>query len=387
MKLTPFHRRGFTLVELLVVIAIIGILIALLLPAVQAAREAARRMQCTNQLKQLSLACHNMHDQTGFIPQAMAQKELCCDLNSKEGYPEFAPYTTAENKKRYLARTCLSFLIPLLPYIEQQAAYSNCKLAAENLFSCVHVSNGFTAGGVTVPNPYYTQISTILCPSDPVKAPIEASFGMTNYHCSWGDIWAGQYYETNAPSRGAFGRGERRDGNLASFVDGTSNTILIGEVALGRRIGNDRKIKGGCALNVAYSVATCNGYRGNGNELSSAATPGVSNQGFRWSVCFSNATGFHTVLPPNSPTCAIAANSENGSMVSASSYHAGGANVSLVDGSVRYISDTINSLSAGRSLDVFDALTDAERDAVIGESPYGIWGALGSKDGGESATL
>ncbi len=336
-------------------------------------------------MKQLALACHNMHEQVGYIPQAVAQRGVCCDLNQGDGLPAFATY--AGQRNQYLSRTCLSYLIPLLPFIEQQALYEDCRLAAKHNFSCVHANASFKANGATIPNPYYTQVATIICPSEPQQESIDGSFGVTSYHCSWGDVWTGPYYEQNAPRRGAFGRGDKGDGNLAGMTDGTSATVLLSEVAIGRRTGADKKIKGGCALNVKYSVSLCNSYVGSNGEFSSAATPGISNQGFRWSVCFSNGTGFHTVLPPNSPTCAPAANSENDGLVSASSYHSGGVNVAMVDGSVRFVSDTINALTAGQNLNALDGLSDADRSSYSGRSVYGVWGALGSKNGGETTNL
>ena len=97
------HRRGFTLVELLVVIAIIGILIALLLPAVQAAREAARRMQCTNNLKQLALACHNHHDTNGELPSGT----MCDPSRGSFGF---------------------SWIAQVLPHIEMESLYDTCEV-------------------------------------------------------------------------------------------------------------------------------------------------------------------------------------------------------------------------------------------------------------------
>lgn len=104
------RQRAFTLVELLVVIAIIGILIALLLPAIQAAREAARRSQCTNNLKQIGLALHNFHDTYGRFPAANHEKNFAVPAGSGN-YPNSA--------HRW------GFTVPLLPYIEQKALYDD----------------------------------------------------------------------------------------------------------------------------------------------------------------------------------------------------------------------------------------------------------------------
>ncbi len=106
-------RRGFTLVELLVVIAIIGILVALLLPAVQSAREAARRMQCQNHLKQLGLALHNYHDTLGYFPPS-------------SNWAAIAEVNTKNN-----ANLRANWVISILPYIEQQSLYNSFQCARQ----------------------------------------------------------------------------------------------------------------------------------------------------------------------------------------------------------------------------------------------------------------
>lgn len=126
-------RRAFTLVELLVVIAIIGVLIALLLPAVQAAREAARRSQCTNHLKQLGLACHNMHDTIGYFPSMNWQRGMCVEKNLAQGWAGDA-YNTDTNKLT-VAAARISYLVPLLPFMEQVAAYDEIKFAYDNTYA------------------------------------------------------------------------------------------------------------------------------------------------------------------------------------------------------------------------------------------------------------
>jgi prepilin-type N-terminal cleavage/methylation domain-containing protein/prepilin-type processing-associated H-X9-DG protein len=223
------RKGGFTLVELLVVITIIGILIALLLPAVQAAREAARSMQCSNNLKQLGLALHNYHDKWQQFPLGAAHW-LDTDWTS---------FTKDAHG---------SFLVALLPYIEQQSLYDHCD------FSTLTDYNS-KVGTTYV---HETWIQTFLCPSDVAKywggnkyywsegnSTQNQKRATTNYSGSMGS----QLFDTGGYFGNAFGTGTAYHGDSiargtisgvfshlawgAAFfeiTDGTSNTIALGEI-------------------------------------------------------------------------------------------------------------------------------------------------------------
>jgi prepilin-type N-terminal cleavage/methylation domain-containing protein len=211
-------RRGFTLIELLVVIAIIAILIALLLPAVQQAREAARRTQCKNNLKQLGLAIHNYHD-------------VCNKLPSNTGGNQGTGFQWNRGA---------GFLVHLLPYIEQTTLYNRIDFS--------QTGTGGQGGPIPNSNNYHTQVITAFrCPSDTASA----TSAFTNYAPSAGN----QYFDPNTPNAcgqypgNTHGQGSSQNtdsGDAAAIsgiysrggysprfrdiTDGLSNTIFMGEV-------------------------------------------------------------------------------------------------------------------------------------------------------------
>jgi prepilin-type N-terminal cleavage/methylation domain-containing protein len=203
------RRSAFTLVELLVVIAIIGVLVALLLPAVQAAREAARRSQCSNNLKQMALACHNHHDVYGHLPPSSFNRQFARAI-PMHWWHERLGYITA-----------------ILPFMEQKPLYD--RVIQYSIAGNPPWHNNAHAG---LPSPYIQRVNTLMCPSDiETKIMPDDWLAPTNYHCNRGDIlmpyWFWEF-------RGTFGMESRGRINFASVSDGTANTLLLSEVAVGK---------------------------------------------------------------------------------------------------------------------------------------------------------
>lgn len=349
----PKKRRAFTLVELLVVIAIIGILIALLLPAVQAAREAARRSSCGNNMKQLGLAIHNYHDTYDAMPYLSVQ----------------AAY----------GNQFVSGLVGLLPFVEQGALYDQIKLPN-------------TFGGVAYPAydqyrppafphrgdeylPWGAMIPAYLCPSDPGMAERSASAqGRNNYCFSVGD-WTPRVYDNT--SRGAFAC--RDTYNFRAITDGLSNTIAMGERCLGTAGG--QRVKGGGVPNQAVALndlptgnspIVCMGTLGTGGMYRSGLSYSAYRGGAFWAAGFPSTTMINTILPPNGPTCSRTTDGAEQMLVPPTSYHPGGAMLLWCDGAVSFISETVDTGNL------------ALPSVTAGPSPYGVWGAMGSKDGMEA---
>jgi type II secretory pathway pseudopilin PulG len=394
----------------LVVIAIIGILIALLLPAVQAAREAARRMSCSNNVKNLSLALHNFHDSNQSFPAARTN------------------WNTGSNTEGTLTR--FSAYFSLMPYIEQNQVYERftATLALKNAgdtTTMIEHPAGDIAGGATAGphspaancNPWSCQYCigsayldgfVLACPSDTASRAKIIMIGTnvstnrsTSYHFCYGDSSDKPYWPTftggvlqdttlHKNNRGAFTAQIGVSRTIEGIQDGSSNTIVFSEVCAGLNHNNaaGRLIKGGAAAksNVSPFVANpttlahrTTNVRACWNTKTGKTYTAASDDsidvwpGRRWSDALPHFTGFMTCLPPNGPTCAN--NDIGDAIVTASSYHPGGVVAGLGDGSVRFIQETINCGDIATA-NVVDS----------GESQFGIWGALGSINGGESKT-
>ena len=397
------NSSAFTLVELLVVIAIIGILIALLLPAVQAAREAARRMQCSNQLRQVGVAFHTMHDATKFFPSAAVQKGLSDNYwrpfgvtgRGNSGY-ERANTTYGGVPWNNTGR--IAWTAPLLPYMEQTARYETivrfAQRTTDSPVKCYTTTEFFTADGVQVSNPYAGNISTFICPSEQAQEPVNGSIGVLSYRINVGDesynnlesYWNGAGYTTGPVlHRGVGTRGDAMTIKMSSLTDGTSNTMLVAESGIATSnaatLQGLREGVGQTSADVYMSalsiIEECRALR-NGSKLRTAT---ASRKGNRWADAYAQYTVIHSILPPNAPSCAPSS-SEHG-LMTAGSYHTGGCNIVLGDASVQFVSDTINSMRSDYQTLLSGGATRSYGNS--GESYFGVWGALGTRNGGEAS--
>ncbi len=301
-------RKGFTLVELLVVIAIIGILIALLLPAVQAAREAARRSQCSNNLKQIGLGLHNYHDTHKSFPIGTVGYPL------PWGYPQWSNY-----------------LMAILPFCEQQALYDGLapilKLRVYPWDS--HPNTVFPASVQNV------GVESFLCPSDSRggKFGVGPAFGAHLFKTNYLGIYSGMNEQdvldeaSNSPAFNPLRKGVfryNRAANFAEFTDGTSNTLVFAEYLKGINDGDSRG-----------SPWTARAGR---QFLHVQLTPNTNIPDE--SIPYPSFCEAHNNVPQmNLPCVGVWSTTNN---VAARSMHPGGVNGLLGDASVHFFTETIN---------------------------------------------
>ncbi|MEM9366368.1 MAG: DUF1559 domain-containing protein [Planctomycetota bacterium] len=396
------RRLGFTLVELLVVIAIIGVLVGLLLPAVQAAREAARRMSCSNNFKQVGLAIHNYHAAYQFMP-----------IHGAGTYPETRrniwQAANPGNNHR------LSFLVGILPFLEQQALWERIAnpIDVNGDGQLVYGNNGgpdFPEFGPTPQNidyePWTVEIQTYRCPSDPGTGL--PSLGRTNYVACMGDSsWRGRdgrlqvrsgaaslpYPENNGFStrarhknRGMFAPQDQF--KFRDVLDGLSNTIAAGEIATdlgdrdirtmghrrtGGQIENQMRDNASYCLDLSLIDPARPQFWAQGVNTQNA----INGRGYRWADYLPYFGSCYTILPPNEALCTNSVTS--GVIATMSSRHQGGVHVLMGDGAVKFITE---SVEAGNRRSPMVAPGGAGLPSGS-QSPYGLWGAMGTKASAE----
>ena len=369
-------KQGFTLVELLVVIAIIGILIALLLPAVQAAREAARRTQCTSSMRQIGIAIHNYHD-------------------AYNAFPGFA----------YGGNGNTTPFVGILPQLEQKARfdqiYQYVGRDPNNEYQSPYNNQPWWSG----------RIAAICCPSDSETANDDMTRRIpTNFCFSDADFMLYEYGKFGN-NRSPFGMGTRGAGDpwmgstrwgggdgrgVAAITDGTSNTAAVSERAASPgMVGQEfNRIRGGYATATGSNFdawnqlpSACLALKGPNGGYAATVTQTRGGAGDNFGYCTLNNAIFQTILPPNGPSCTWPNPGEWTAYSPPTSYHSGGVNVAMCDSSVRFVSDSINTQTAGTAgLGEWFKYNNGSSINNTGISPFGVWGAMGTMNANDIAS-
>jgi prepilin-type N-terminal cleavage/methylation domain-containing protein/prepilin-type processing-associated H-X9-DG protein len=332
-----YTRRGFTLIELLVVIAIIAVLIALLLPAVQAAREAARRAQCVNNLKQIGIALHNYHDVHGTFP-----------MGASLGFLDPGIIWAKNNWSAHAA---------MLPQLEGMSLYN----AINFNYGVTEPSSGQYLAYQVNQTVINAQVKAFVCPSDPGAGGAYtnsnnyfASVGTTTYFGNSGNTTAVTL--ADHPTTGLFGY--QVCYGIRDAIDGTSSTIAFSESTVGNpNQAKHQKNIGITGISIPANALVQDASANFNSTLAglracdaawSSGSGGVDNQrGKNWAHGAMAFTLFNTVAGPNSidDKWCYCSNVGSGALAAyseADSFHPGGVNTLLGDGSVRFIKDSIS---------------------------------------------
>ncbi|WP_437187549.1 DUF1559 domain-containing protein [Planctomicrobium sp. SH668] len=338
---TRFHRnkdrkRGFTLIELLVVIAIIAVLIALLLPAVQQAREAARRSQCKNNLKQLMIAVHNYHDTHSIFPSE-------CYAPNGATWEGYSPH------------------VMILPFIEQTPLFQMFQTTYLNVGVQSNVVRNGSQGDAQVKS----KLPAFLCPSD--SAQLWTSPNSYAFSIGPGFMWGvgavdriGVFSSISAPEN------SNPPTRMSDILDGTSNTIGISEITIGSGQTADLGlgVTGVDGANDSWSPVTFPSQSVVQAQLNSCAAStnylnnDAGNGGSAWYWSSPGVTLFNSIWAPNAKVrnCSNHCSGcymDGRSAVPARSRHTGGVHAAMMDGGVRFVSDNVDLVTwqriAGRA--------------------------------------
>lgn len=318
------RRRGFTLVELLVVIAIIGVLVALLLPAVQAAREAARRMSCSNNLKQFGLALQNFHDTNGAFPPGMTD-----DDTKNFGWGTYIlPYMEQGNLYNLIS-TQVSAGNPKL--ITRAGTHANTDGNGR-----LHIDDGAHGNNIKTILPGY------LCPSSALQKKDNNGFGASHYVGNAGTTTQMASFAWGCASGTV--RGPQETGmllfdnsntetvtvSMGDCRDGTSNTFIVGEVGQSQNVYGSKNANGNFPL-----------WAGGNNDQ------GCDSKWMGSHLRFADAT-YYINRPATTLNAAANSGDWHASDMCFGSMHTGGAQFAFVDGSVHFLQQTINTTTLFR---------------------------------------
>ena len=354
MTPVPSTRRAFTLIELLVVIAIIAILIGLLLPAVQKVREAASRMKCSNNMKQMGLAAHNYESSNGTLPPSRHSAVVAGTLVSSDA----------------------TLQVILLPYLEQDNLRKLFDLNY-NTNSDLPVHSSFPAKAGANAQARVTEVSFFICPSDPSSAKT-FNAGRLNYYGNQGTT-ANWRAGIGGPGAGVFqipalgaSTTEWKGPTIIGLTDGSSNTAMFGEVMRGSFTGESTGAGQSDNTSISFAASISGAAMFDGRGVAGCSAGSLSSPlrytGQQYYRAIPQMMTYSHTLPPNwnRKVTNLAAQQYNCSQsttfnhLAASSYHTGGVNLCMADGSVKFARDAVD---------------------------FAAWQAAGTAGGGEVFTL